>query len=90
MTSFADLNPPPLSVPVLADLDKRFDYHRPNEIRAACHEHVRETLRSAAAEILSVTKPSREQALALTHLEEAMMWANAAIARNGTTLEGGS
>ncbi len=32
--------------------------------------------------VLALTPESREQSLAVTKLEEAMMWANAAIARN--------
>ena len=35
-----------------------------------------------AEEIVKHTPPSREQSLALTALEECVMWANAAIARN--------
>jgi hypothetical protein len=31
--------------------------------------------------ILDLTPESREQSLAITHLEQATMWANAAIAR---------
>ena len=49
------------------------------------HQRVREVCREAAEEIVEVTGPStREQSLAITHLEEAMFWANAAIAREIT------
>lgn len=43
-------------------------------------------LRDAGHELAKLindkTPASREQSLALTHLEDAVMWANAAIARN--------
>lgn len=46
------------------------------------HRRVREACRAAAQEVVEITGPaSREQSLAITHLEEAMFWANAAIAR---------
>jgi len=35
-----------------------------------------------AIDIIQNTPPSREQSLAITHLEEAIFYANAAIARN--------
>ena len=43
---------------------------------------LREQARVLATNILSNTPRSREQSLALTKLEESIMWANAAIARN--------
>jgi len=42
-----------------------------------------------AESILGQTPPSREQSLALTHLEEAAMWANKAISHNETPEEKG-
>ena len=49
------------------------------------HQRVRTVLFSAADEIVELTgPPSREQSLAITKLEEAMFWANAAIAREVT------
>lgn len=41
--------------------------------------------RAAAAYVLEVTKPGREQSLALTALEEAKFWTNQSLALNGTT-----
>ena len=65
------------------DLKNRFDYHKPpNDEVALRHETVREACYKAARAIVIDTPASREQSLALTKLEEAMMWANAAIARN--------
>ena len=65
------------------DINNRFDYHPPkNEEVAQKHENVRRALKIVAHDILDLTPPGREQSLAITHLEEAMMWANASIARN--------
>lgn len=65
------------------ELANRFAYHPPNtEEKKHKHENVRATLLEAADEIVELTgAPTREQSLAITKLEEAMFWANAAIAR---------
>jgi hypothetical protein len=43
---------------------------------------LRDATKNLAHLIINLTPSSREQSLALTHLEEAVMFANAAIARN--------
>jgi len=64
-------------------LEQRFSYHAPNTpSKINRHQLVRKTLLDAAEEIVDATgAPTREQSLAITKLEEAMFWANAAIAR---------
>jgi len=64
-------------------LQHRFAFHPANtDLKKTAHESVRETLLEAADKIVGLTgAESREQSLAITKLEEAMMWANAAIAR---------
>jgi hypothetical protein len=65
-----------------ADLKNRFEYHPANtDQRRELHEAVRTLLLEAAEDIVRWTPPGREQSLAVTKLEEAMFWANAAIAR---------
>ena len=66
------------------DLDRRFSYHpaSTNEL-AEAHEAVRTKAKSAAAWVCRNLPEGREQALAVTHLEEFMFWANAGIARHG-------
>lgn len=64
-----------------ADLDNRFDYHRPNEARAQLHERTRGACRVLAEHFNRALPEGREKSLAVTKLEEAMFWANAAIAR---------
>ena len=65
-----------------ADLDLRFGYHKPaNAAIVKMHEEARGAMGAAAAVVMALVPKGREQALALTKLEEAMMWANAGIAR---------
>ena len=45
------------------------------------HSNVRFACREAAKLFLATVPAGREQSLAITKLEEAMMWANAGIAR---------
>jgi hypothetical protein len=65
-----------------ADLDNRFDYHRPSENQTFLHNGVRSECRRLADMLNRALPESREKSLAITHLEETMMWANAAVARN--------
>lgn len=65
------------------DLDHRFAYHPPAyEGIAERHESVREHCRALAERLTRLCPGSRELACAITSLEETMMWANAAIARD--------
>lgn len=65
------------------ELHRRFAYHPPEtQEKREAHERVRAICRDAATQIVEVTgSPTREQSLAITALEEAMFWANAAVAR---------
>ena len=63
-------------------IDNAFTYHPPKGDQAERYELLRSAGRSFAALILGYTPRSREQALALTKLEEAIMWSNAAISRS--------
>lgn len=64
------------------DIDRRFDYHAPNEEARKRHESIRAALKNVAYLIAQSVPEGRERSLSLTHLEEAMFWANAGIARN--------
>lgn len=66
----------------LAEMEKRFTYHAPKEGQPLRYNELRETAKALAVMILINCPPSRERSLALTHLEESVMWANASIARN--------
>lgn len=63
------------------EVEVRFTYHAPKGNQIERYEVLRDTAKKLAEDILEFTPESREQSLALTHLEQAIMWANAAIAR---------
>lgn len=65
-----------------ADLARRFTYHPPKPDQVSRYTMLREEAAALANVVVTLTPPSREQSLALTKIEEAVMWANAAIARN--------
>lgn len=68
------------------DLVKRvnndFVYHQPFGDQVSRYAAIREYGRQMALQIIEDTPISREQSIALTHLENAIFYANAAIARN--------
>lgn len=64
------------------DIQHRFAYHPPKDQEAVkAHERIRAYLGQLAAELDETLPAGREKALAITKIEEAMFWANAAIAR---------
>ena len=63
------------------ELEIRFAYHAPKEGQADMYALIRNMAKVFAEEISRLCPPSREESLALTKLEEVVMWANAAIAR---------
>jgi len=65
-----------------AEIEKRFSHHPPTGEKVHVHENVRMVYRQLAHEVSTVLPESREKSLAFTALEESLMWANAAIARN--------
>ena len=65
-----------------ADLDNRFTYHPPKALQAEKYTAIRELAKGLAKFIEDVCPDSREKSLAMTNLEQAVMWANASIARN--------
>lgn len=64
------------------ELTKRFTYHAPILDQPERYAMIRSKARTFGEMLVDLTPASREQSLALTHLEEAVFWANAAIARN--------
>jgi hypothetical protein len=65
-----------------ARIENDFRYHAPKDDQVERYETIRSRGRALAEYIIERTPSSREQSVALTKLEEAVMWANAAIARN--------
>lgn len=58
----------------------RFTYHFPRSDQPVRYELIRDNVRAVADLIDRICPPSREKSCALTYLQEAVMWANAAIA----------
>ena len=76
------------------DLENRFTHHPPAELdddrdlslaaprpQIPRYKKIRETAKLFAFDLNDMCPESREKSLAFTHLEEAVFWANAAIAR---------
>lgn len=64
------------------DIEHRFRFHAATteELRTK-HENVRSSCRTLAHFINGLMPDGREKSLAITALEECMMWANAGVAR---------
>lgn len=65
-----------------ARLEKDFTYHPPSPLQVPRYNEIRDFARTFAATLMEKCPPSRERSLALTAIEEAVMWANASISRN--------
>jgi hypothetical protein len=63
------------------ELHRRFTYHPPSAEQTVLYEEIRSRALELASFIVDVAPRNREQSLAITHLEQAVMWANASIAR---------
>ncbi len=63
-------------------MDNIYSYHAPKGDQPQRYEAIRAKARELAELIDETTPVSREKEVAMTHLETAVMWANAAIARN--------
>lgn len=65
------------------EVDYRFTYHPPRPDQIPLYETIRSVAGGVARTLVSTCPPSHELDTALTRLEEAVFWANAAIARRG-------
>jgi hypothetical protein len=66
----------------MRDLENRFTHHPPKGDQAVRYGQIRSDAKHLAYVIDELAPDSREKSLAITHLEDVVMWANAAIARN--------
>ena len=65
-----------------AEIENNYTYHAPKENQPERYEAIRYKAKMLAAYMNENCPESREKSLAFTKLEEAVMWANASIARN--------
>jgi len=63
------------------DLEKRFTYHAPTEGQPEIYETIRSYGKAMAIIIDTHCVDSVEKTLAIRKVEEAVMWANASVAR---------
>lgn len=65
------------------DIENRFAFHpATTEEKRDAHTSVRQNCRVLADFLNDKLPEGREKSLAITHLEDTMMWANASLARN--------
>ncbi len=63
-------------------IKNNFKYHAPKGEQIEVYKKIRENVKQIALMINEYIPDSREKSLSLTKLEEAVMWANAGLARN--------
>ncbi len=63
-------------------IETAFTYHAPKSGQLEKYTEIRSKAKEFAYMITQLVPDSREQSLAITKLEECVMWANAGIARN--------
>ena len=63
-------------------VENNFTYHPPKPDQIEKYTAIRDTGKNVVELINDVCPESREKSLAITKIEEAIMWANAAVARN--------
>lgn len=64
------------------DLENRFTHHPPKPGQPEKYEAIRGKAKELAYLIRDLCPESREKSLAMTKAEEAVFWANAAVARH--------
>jgi len=64
----------------VAEILDRFAFHPATEVTGPQHDHIREVFREVAGRVMETVPAGRHQSLALTALQESMMWCNAGIA----------
>lgn len=71
----------PISDVAKKQLDHNFKYHAPKEGQPEVYEKIRDKAKELAYLIYTDCPTGREQAVALTNLEQSVFWTNAGIAR---------
>ena len=65
------------------ETEKVFKYHPPSDEQTKVYVNIRDMSKELAEYVEIVSPHTRERDMALTKLEEFVMWANANVARNG-------
>lgn len=63
-------------------LECNFSYHAPTPDQIERMQHLRTVAKSLAASLLHSVPSCRERSVALTNIEQSVMWANAGIVRS--------
>ncbi len=63
-------------------VNHNFRYHKPDDAQARYYSQIRTSAHELALVIMQYCPDSRERSLAMTNLEQCVMWANASIARS--------
>lgn len=63
-------------------IENNFSYHVPKPGQPEIYQEIREKAKELAYLVDELVPSSREKSLAMTNLEQAVFWANAAVARN--------
>ena len=64
------------------DIEKAFTYHEPKQGQPERYKKIRAKAKELAIMIATECPECKEKDMAWTKLDESVMWANAAIARN--------
>ena len=69
-------------------IERNFKYYKPDAMQISIYQDIRNKAKDLALFIDMNCPDGRERSLAFTKVEEAVMWANASIARSGGGDEG--
>lgn len=70
-----------------AELAERFGYHKADATTGPLHAQLRAKFFDLAVEVNRLVPDGREKSLALTELQNSLMWANAAVAMTAPLVE---
>lgn len=65
----------------MTEIETRFTYHAPKPGQPELYQRIRDRAKELAMLIDTVVPDCRERSIAITKLEEAVMWANVGVAR---------
>jgi hypothetical protein len=68
-------------------IERNFTYHKPTEFKQQVYPKLRDKAKELAYLINDLVPDGREKSLAMTKLEEVVMWANAGVSRHKTEEE---